>query len=153
MKGCYACDLSTGRLPLPGGTIYQEAGWVVEHCLGPLGIGTLVVKPGRHVIHVADLSDEEADTMGRMLHRAAKVVTELCDPDQVYISLWSHAEGQPGHIHYVVQPVDDKLTARHRAHGPELQVAMFGTGDRPDPSAVEDFAARARDAWTRTAVP
>jgi diadenosine tetraphosphate (Ap4A) HIT family hydrolase len=153
MDGCMACDLTSGLAALPGGTIARELGWVVEHCVGPLGVGTLVVKPERHVVHLADLTVEEAAAMGRILHHAAKVVTELCDPDQVYVALWSHAERRPGHIHYVVQPVDQEAMAKHDAHGPKLQVAMFDTGDIPDPSAVEEFTARARDVWTRTTIP
>lgn len=149
MDGCFACDLTSGRVVLPGGTIARESGWVVEHCLGPLGVGTLIVKPERHVVHVADLTDEEATAMGGLLHRAASVVTELCDPDQVYISLWSHAERRPGHVHFVVQPVDEESMLRHGAHGPKLQAAMFDNDDPPDPSRVEEFAARARHSWSR----
>ncbi len=147
MEGCFACDLTGGRLPLPGGTIHREAGWVVEHCLGPLGIGTLIVKPERHVVHVADLTDDEATAMGPLLHRAARVVTELCDPDQVYISLWSHAGGVPGHIHYVVQPVTKDAMERHGAHGPKLQMAMFEHDAPPPADAVEEFAELARRLW------
>lgn len=152
MEGCIACDLSSGRVPLPGGTIAREAGWVVEHCLGPLGVGTLIVKPDRHVVYVAELTAEEVAAMGPLLHRAASVVTALCDPDQVYISLWSHAGRRPGHIHYVVQPVDHETVARHDAHGPKLQAAMFDHDDPPDPSSVEKFATRARDLWSRSRI-
>jgi diadenosine tetraphosphate (Ap4A) HIT family hydrolase len=69
MDACLACDLISGRIPLPGGTIARESGWVVEHCVGPLGIGTLIVKPERHVVHVADLTEAEAAAMGPLLHR------------------------------------------------------------------------------------
>jgi diadenosine tetraphosphate (Ap4A) HIT family hydrolase len=147
MEGCFACDLTNGRLPLPGGTIHRESGWVVEHCLGPLGVGTLIVKPERHVVHVADLTDAEAEAMGPLLHRTARVVTELCDPDQVYISLWSHAGGEAGHIHHVVQPVDTDATARRGAYGPKLQMAMFEHDEPPATDAVEEVAERARQVW------
>lgn len=147
MKDCLACDLINGRAELPGGTIARESGWVIEHCVGPLGLGTLIVKPERHVVHVADLTDEEAAAMGPVLHRAARVVTELGTPDQVYISLWSHAERQPGHIHYVVQPVDTGTMARHNAHGPKLQAAMFDLDDPPDSASIEEFTTKARDLW------
>jgi hypothetical protein len=60
---CLACDLYDG----PGGVIHETPHWVVEHCVGPLGPGTLVVKPKRHVVHVADLSSEEADELGPLL--------------------------------------------------------------------------------------
>ena len=45
MEGCLACDLNTGRIQPPGGLIFETGGWRVEHCVGPLGLGTLVVKP------------------------------------------------------------------------------------------------------------
>lgn len=54
LPGCLACDLTAGRRPCPGGRIDETPGWVVEHCVGPLGVGTLIVKPKRHVIRVAD---------------------------------------------------------------------------------------------------
>jgi hypothetical protein len=34
-----------------------------------------------------------------MLVRTAQVVTALTAPEQVYVTLWSHAGGVPGHIH------------------------------------------------------
>ncbi len=43
--GCFVCDLSHGRVHLPGGSIHRTDHWVVEHCAGPLGVGTLIVKP------------------------------------------------------------------------------------------------------------
>jgi hypothetical protein len=45
MDDCMACALSDGRLPLPGGLIHRTAYWRVEHCIGPLGLGTLTVEP------------------------------------------------------------------------------------------------------------
>jgi hypothetical protein len=45
MKGCLACDLIAGRIELPGGVIAATKHWRLEHCVGPLGVGTLIVKP------------------------------------------------------------------------------------------------------------
>jgi diadenosine tetraphosphate (Ap4A) HIT family hydrolase len=105
MNGCLACDLAEGRRDLPGGTIHETRQWRVEHTVGPLGVGTLIVKPKRHIVHVADLTGEEAAELGPLLHLAADVVTSLESPEQVYVTLWSHAGAVPGHIHCVVQPV------------------------------------------------
>jgi hypothetical protein len=69
MEGCLACDLAEGRLPLPGGVIHEGSHWLVEHCVGPLGVGTLLVKPKRHVTRVAELTDEEAAELGPLLRR------------------------------------------------------------------------------------
>jgi diadenosine tetraphosphate (Ap4A) HIT family hydrolase len=144
MDGCLACDLSEGRRPLPGGTVDQTDRWLVEHTIGPLGVGTLIVKPKRHVMHVADLTDEEAIELGPLLRRTAALVTKLVRPEQVYVTLWSHADAQPGHIHWVVQPVTRAQMKEFDDHGPHLQVKMFERGDVPDAAAVERFADAAR---------
>ena len=44
--------------------IFETPAWRVEHCVGPLGVGTLVVKPKRHVLGLAGLDDDEANQMG-----------------------------------------------------------------------------------------
>jgi diadenosine tetraphosphate (Ap4A) HIT family hydrolase len=138
-----ACHLTSGVLPLPGGTIHRTDHWVVEHVVGPLGVGTLIVKPIRHVLHVADLRSEESAELGELLRAAASAITELTDPEQVYVCLWSHANRQPGHIHFVVQPVNDDRMKKFDAYGPALQVAMFQSGEMPPESEVEAFAERA----------
>ena len=51
---CYACRLIEGAAPLPGGRIHVTEHWVVEHCTGPLGVGTMIVKPFRHCLHVGE---------------------------------------------------------------------------------------------------
>lgn len=144
VEGCLACDFASGRRPLPGGLIYERDGWLVEHCVGPLGVGTLVVKPRRHVTRVVDLDTEEVAALGPMVARAAQVVTGLTDPEQVYVTLWSHADGVPGHIHFVIQPVTSETRAAHAGmYGPTLQLAMFEADVAPDVSEVEAFAGRA----------
>ena len=83
MGECLACDLTAGEAPLPGGVILETELWRVEHCVGPLGVGTLIVKPRRHVLYVSDLTTAEAVEMGPLLHRTATVVRELTPASQV----------------------------------------------------------------------
>jgi diadenosine tetraphosphate (Ap4A) HIT family hydrolase len=144
VRGCLACDATAGRVAVPGGRIHATRHWTVEHCLGPLGVGTLVVKPLRHVVHLADLTPGEAGELGGLLHLAARVVQTLADPEQTYVCLWSHAGAAPGHVHFVVQPVGRALMDEHGSSGPALQVAMFAAGAGPDQAAVEAFAEQAR---------
>jgi diadenosine tetraphosphate (Ap4A) HIT family hydrolase len=141
---CLACELADGRRHLPGGLIVRTDHWLVEHCLGPLGLGTLIVKPERHVTRVADLTDDEAAELGPLLRRASAVAGRLVDAEQTYNCLWSHAGGVPVHIHYVVQPVTAGLMARFQAHGPGLQLAMFTGGEMPPEDDVERVAEQAR---------
>lgn len=147
VPGCLACDLTAGRVPLPGGLIHQTERWRVEHCVGPLGVGTLVVKPKRHVIRVAELTAEEAGEQGPLLRRCAAVVDRLLEPDQTYVCLWSHAGGVPVHVHYVVQPVTRRVLDRHGVHGPRLQVEMFASGIAPAEAEVVSFSRAARVAF------
>lgn len=148
-EGCYACDLSAGRTPLPGGRIHALGGWLIEHCTGPLPVGTLIVKPERHLTSVADLDGRESLLLGPLLREATAVVRELTTADQVYVCLWSHAGWQPGHIHFVVQPAWASQAEQHARPGPALQVDLFDRGKLPDVTAVEAFAGRARAVFAK----
>lgn len=144
MEGCLACDLMEGRQPLPGGRIAETDGWIVEHCIGPLGVGTLLVKPKRHVTRVSELSSSETAELGPLLQRVAAAVDELVRPEQVYVCLWSHAGRTPVHIHYVVQPATTALIDEYGVYGPGLQLAMFQAGVAPAEREVAAFAERAK---------
>lgn len=144
-----ACELAEGTRPLPGGRIHETTHWLVEHCVGPLRLGTLIVKPRRHVTAVAELTDEESHELGPLLRAASKVAAELVAAEQVYNCLWSHAGGTPVHIHYVVQPVTKNLMERHGCHGPALQVAMFNEGNVLPEAQISEVAGRARAAFER----
>ena len=148
---CEACALIDGTMPLVGGVIHARDGWLVEHCIGPLGLGTLIVKPRRHVTAVADLTDDEADALGPLLRDASAVARELVDAEQVYNCLWSHAGGEPVHIHYVVQPMTRELMDAHASWGPVAQVAMFAAQDYPAAAAIERVCVDARERFARLA--
>ena len=149
MDGCIACDLSEGRVPLPGGLIHETTHWLVEHCTGTLGPGALIVKPRRHVTSVAELEDSEALELGPLLRMASTVARDLVDAEQVYNCLWSHAGGQPVHIHYVVQPVTTEQMSAFGSHGPALQVAMFTAGEVVPIEVIEVVAERARTSFAQ----
>ncbi len=143
---CLACRLTAGDEPLPGGRILATDHWVVEHCVGPLGVGVLIVKPLRHCLYLGDLTPDEAQELGPLLQQVSRVVQDLTQADQVYACLWSHGNWQPVHIHFVVQPVSNDLRQTYPQQGPALQTAMFQNGPLPDPDAVEAFCQRARQA-------
>lgn len=147
--GCLACDLARGRVPLPGGRIHETTHWLVEHCVGPLGLGTLLVKPARHVTRVDDLTVDEASELGPLLRTTSVVAGRLvAGTDQVYNCLWSHAGGEPGHIHYVVQPVTRAQTTTYGAFGPALQMAMFTADVRLGDDEIAAVAERARELFS-----
>ncbi|MBT8207490.1 MAG: hypothetical protein KJO18_04385, partial [Acidimicrobiia bacterium] len=55
----------------------------------------------------------------------------------------SHESGEPGHVHFVVQPIDSEAIERF-GRGPDLQAAMFEANELPDPGEVAEYAERAR---------
>jgi ATP adenylyltransferase len=147
MGGCVTCESILTR-SAPGGCIHETEHWFVDHCIGPLGVGTLIVKPNRHVLAVADLTQAEALELGRLLQETSAVVAELEHPEQVYVTLWSHLDAVPGHIHFVVQPVTQaRMTEHEGKHGVRLQVEMFDRKVYPDSDSAAAFAKRARAIW------
>ena len=120
---------------------------MIEHCIGPLGVGTLILKPIRHVTAVADLADDEVEELGPLLRRCSRVAAELVGAEQVYNTLWSHADGAPGHVHYVIQPVTRTQVESAGAYGPALQMQMFTQDAPPDPAAVAAVCDLARRRW------
>jgi ATP adenylyltransferase len=147
VPGCLACDLTAARRYLPGGLIHDGEHWRVEHCVGPLGVGTLLVKPKRHVTRVAGLTTDEAEEQGPLLRRCAAILDRLLAPQQTYVCLWSHAGGEPVHIHYVVQPVTTAVMDDLGVYGPSLQVEQFTRGIPPPEAEVVAFADKARRAF------
>lgn len=143
MTDCYACSLANGK-NLIGGLIAETQLWRVEHCMGSLGVGTLIVKPKRHVVHVWELSPSEAQEMGSILKESSRVVQAITDCDQTYICLWSHAGWTPGHIHYVVQPAYNSQQEQFSNPGPVLQKEMFANKEPLVVAEVEAFCDRAR---------
>jgi len=144
MEECLGCNLTNGKLDLPGGRIYATQHWVVEHCIGPLGVGTLIVKPFRHCVHSWELTDEEVKELGPLLRRVATTIHAILKPDQIYVCLWSHAGWKPGHLHFVLQPSWNHLKQEHKRPGPFLQVEMFKSNARRPRYEIEAFAEEAR---------
>ena len=147
MDDCIACELADGRRPLPGGRIFRTDHWLVEHCVGPLGLGTLIVKPQRHVTGVGGLTEAEAAELGPLLRTTSDIAQRLVGAEQTYNCLWSHAGGVAGHVHYVVQPVTAEQMSEFAAYGPNLQAAMFERGETPHAEDIVRIAEAARRAF------
>ncbi len=52
-----AC-IAAGRRSAPGGVIYRNEHWMVDHAVIRLLRGYLILKPVRHVHEIADLATE-----------------------------------------------------------------------------------------------
>jgi diadenosine tetraphosphate (Ap4A) HIT family hydrolase len=101
MTGCLACDVLAGRIEAPGGVIHETAHWSVDHALTRWIGGWLIVKPKRHVEHLAELSTEEAAELGPLIQAVSAAMARVLSPERVYVlSLGEEVH----HIHFHVIP-------------------------------------------------
>jgi ATP adenylyltransferase len=147
--GCLGCDLLAGRRDLPGGVVHETTSWVVNHIVGPMNLGTLIVGPREHVTAVVDLDASAAAELGPVLRDTARVVEALCHPEQTYVCLWSHGAAARKHLHFVVQPVTAAVVARYGGlRSEQLQARMLASGDMPDSSDIQRFCDQARELFS-----
>jgi ATP adenylyltransferase len=152
VAGCLGCDLAAGRRHSPGGILHESTSWLVNHVVGAMSLGTLIVAPREHVVAVADLDGDAVAELGLVLRAAARVVEALCEPEQTYVCLWSHGADMRKHLHFAVQPVTAAVVARYGGlRSEQLQARMLASGDEPDVTEVERFCERARELFRMTA--
>ncbi len=101
-EGCMACDVLTGKRQAPGGVIYEDDYWRVEHSLNPvLLLGFLIIKTKRHCEQLAELTPEEAAALGPIIHNTCLVLSQILQPDKVYVCSFGEAVK---HIHFYIIP-------------------------------------------------
>jgi histidine triad (HIT) family protein len=114
---CLACDVLEGRIQPPGGVIYEDEHWVVDHSISPVRLkGWLIMKPKRHVEDFADLAPEEAAGFGPLSRSAAAAVRDALRPERVYVCSFGE-EWRHVHVHVVprypgTEPVSWELLGR-----------------------------------------
>jgi diadenosine tetraphosphate (Ap4A) HIT family hydrolase len=142
VEGCLACDVLAGRVEVPGGTIAATEHWHADHCLGPFGVGAVVVKTREHVGDLWHLADEAADELGPFLRRISGAVVDGLGAERAYLTMW--VDAPPLHVHLVVYPrwPDDPDKAL------DLQVRRMGEGP-PPPNEAAAAAERLREFLVR----
>ena len=114
---CLACDVLEGRIQPPGGIIYEDQHWVVDHSISPVRLkGWLIMKPKRHVEDFADLSPEESARLGPLSRSAAAAVRDALGTMRVYVCSFGE-EWRHVHVHVVprypgMEPVSWELLGR-----------------------------------------
>lgn len=133
LEACMACDVLEGRLEAPGGTIFREGGWVLDHSLSPCALrGWLILKPERHVEHVAELTPEESASVGSLIQRASRALMAALDAERVYVMSMGEVVR---HVHFYLVP----RYADMPEHGLRVLSEMFSEGR---PWACTDEAAK-----------
>ena len=116
---CLACDVLTGRIEAPGGVIYKDDHWVVDHSVSPVLLrGFLIIKPKRHCEQIAELTIEEMESLGPIISRTANALTRALHPEKIYVSSFGEFVR---HIHFYVIPRTHDMPP----DGPTVIAQMF----------------------------
>jgi diadenosine tetraphosphate (Ap4A) HIT family hydrolase len=117
-EDCLTCRANRGELVTPGGVIYQDALWRLEHSLESIPmVGWLILKPLRHVEAFAGLTPNEAASLGPLARRITRAMTEVLAPARVYVCLYAEAVS---HVHFHLIPRYHETPQVHR--GPEFSI-------------------------------
>ncbi|QSO54156.1 HIT family protein [Alicyclobacillus curvatus] len=140
MTQCLACLVNSGEQSPPGGVIWNDGLWQVDHRVHPCPtLGWLIVKPIRHVEFFDDLTPEEASRFGSLLKRVTAAL-RACLPEspvKVYTILFAESADCP-HIHFHVVP-------RMKDHPVEFRGPhVFGLSGDIATDEIEQLAQRLR---------
>jgi diadenosine tetraphosphate (Ap4A) HIT family hydrolase len=112
---CVACRATRGEITAPGGPLYDDGLWRLEHTFEPFPmVGWLVLKPVRHVEQVADLTPDEAAALGPLLRCVAQAMNATLAPAKVYVALFAEAVA---HLHIHLIPRAPGLPEAYRGPG------------------------------------
>jgi diadenosine tetraphosphate (Ap4A) HIT family hydrolase len=137
---CLACQILTGETQVPGGVIAENDWWLADHCLGPYGLGAVVIKPKAHRENLWDLTPEEATTLGPFMQTMSEAMVNALDAERVYVSLW--VDQPPYHVHFVLQP---RYPGKRELGLKGLELQVFRTLSKPPPDReIAEAAQRIR---------
>lgn len=139
MRKCLACRLNGNPSPVPGGRIAETKHWIVEHCVGPFGIGAVVIKTKAHIESFSECSDREIEEFARLLKITHRALEEVFETRKIYLSKWGE---ETPHLHVILQPISKQIKGKYKSHGPALQAKMVETGEKPDPQQAAKAAER-----------
>jgi diadenosine tetraphosphate (Ap4A) HIT family hydrolase len=150
---CPICDEVAGRIVAPGGPIYDDGLWLVSHHTGAwTDPGEVLVKLRRHVESLAQVTPEEAATLGPILRAGVEAVERSVAPERTYVMSFNE---RLRHLHFYILPRTRSLPRGHVMSDlyKRGRAVLRQTGITPNPSAADRAAMaerlRADPAWIR----
>ena len=127
---CLACRVNSGEEPVPGGVIAETEHWRADHCIGPFGVGAVVVKTKDHIGDFWALEQETAAELGPFVARLSRAIVEALGAERVYLTMW--VDKPPHHVHLVLYP----RYANEQRRALDLQLALQAAGPPNDDDAA-----------------
>ncbi len=102
VDGCMACDILRGKRSAPGGTIYEDTYWVVDHSMSPvLFPGFLIAKLKRHCENLSELTGDEMAALAATLKLTCTALEKVLRPAKTYVCSFGESVQ---HVHFYVIP-------------------------------------------------
>src|SRR5512136_359424 len=106
LPDCFVCRKHRGEVSVPGGAIYEDDLVYAGHAQIREGqtvayLGYLFVEPQRHTPGLQDLTDMEAQSLGRLVARLGRALVGSAGAEHIYAFVLG--DGVP-HLHIHVVP-------------------------------------------------
>jgi len=105
-EDCFVCQKHNGLEFVPGGSIYEDElvfsghSWSASDQSTPF-LGGFIVEPKRHIPTWAELNDEEAESIGRVIRDVSKALKKTVNAEHIYVFVLGH---YISHLHVWVLP-------------------------------------------------
>jgi len=111
---CGTCRGVRNELNAPGGVIYEDDLWHLDHIIRPIPMaGWLILKPKRHIESISAMTPAEARDFGEIASRAAAALEATTGVKKVYMGAFGEAQNFAHvHVHLIPRPLD--LDDAHR---------------------------------------
>jgi len=127
-SACLSCvHNADSPIRRPEHWIASDDHWRVAHAFGAAVAGWLVLVPRRHVVTIADLTDEEAAALGTWQVRLSRALHAVTGCAKTYVAQFAERSGFQ-HIHFHIVPRADGLP--HHFQGPRV-FGLLGKPDQP----------------------
>ncbi len=140
---CFICEKHQQGDEAQGGVLFEDKLVYVGHIHavnGPAAYrGYLMVEPKRHAPGLGDLTDEEAEAVGRMTNRVARLQREMLGAEHVYSFVYG--DGVP-HLHVHLAPRYPGTPTDYWGH----RLQRWPDAPMVDPDQMRTLVAELRDA-------
>ena len=106
-QSCLTCHFNNDSSKAPGGHIKEYNHWILEHINEPIPIsGWLVLKTKRHTDGIVNLSKEESEELGTLIHDIPKILKKVTNAETVYVVSMTESVKHPI-IHFIPRYPDE----------------------------------------------
>ena len=104
VPNCESCAYTSGERRAPGGRVYENEHWLVEHVGSPWVTGTMVVKTKVHREALWELTPDEAGSLGPTLQVVSRALVAALGAERVWLLMMVDGSPPLYHVHMLLLP-------------------------------------------------